>query len=194
MPDVRRPRKRGQGTRTPSDHAATTPPEQEVRPTAAPAVPALNWQDPFAVRAWVKDTEAHVEDLATVAEDQTNPPGDRMYGRAGAREKIDEATDSLRLQLARAKRGLAVDEARVKVTVFPETRPDGRRHISLMNYDGSECPDMLVLPEHLDGDRVLVVVLSNPDEEPVTVLVPSEVPDGTRVRVYRQHLIRAREP
>ena len=69
-------------------------------------IPGLNWLDPDAVRAWVKDVETNAETLIDVAEDQIDSPAKRMYGRAGARTKIDEAARSLREQIAFARRGL----------------------------------------------------------------------------------------
>jgi hypothetical protein len=155
---------------------------------------ALNWHDPFAVRAWFRDVEVKLFDLVTVAEDQTDPPASRMYGRAGAREIIDEASGGLAGQLAHARRGLTADEGWFRATVFPDARADGRRRVSLVTYDGSGLPDLFVLPEHLDEGRVRVVLLSDPEVDPVEVLIPSEAPGGTRVRVYGQHLVRVREP
>ncbi len=41
----------------------------------------LNWLDPDAVRALLKDVETYTETLIDVAEDQTDAPSKRMYGR-----------------------------------------------------------------------------------------------------------------
>jgi hypothetical protein len=70
------------------------------------SAPGLNWLDPDAVEAWVRDVETSVNDLVEVAEDQTDPPVDRVHGRAGARRIIDDAARSLREQLAHARAGL----------------------------------------------------------------------------------------
>jgi len=66
----------------------------------------LNWLDPDAVVAWLDGAKTTAEDLISVAEDQTDGPGSRIHGRAGARRLVDEAARSLRSQLAYAKRGL----------------------------------------------------------------------------------------
>jgi hypothetical protein len=75
--------------------------------SAADPSDRLNWMDPDAIGAFLDDVTTLVEDLATVAEDQTAALAARMYGRAGAREKIDEATAGLRSRLAYARRGLS---------------------------------------------------------------------------------------
>jgi hypothetical protein len=76
----------------------------------AQLAPGLPWNDRTSVRAWVGDVETLVDDLVSVAEDQTDPADTRMHGYAGARALIDEAAGSLRSQLAYALRGLAPDQ------------------------------------------------------------------------------------
>ena len=83
-----------------TDRSSSSPPAAKPAPHAA-----LPWNDPASFRAWLRDVDTYTEQLIDVAEDQTDPPGERFYGRAGAREKIDEAAESLRSMLASAKRG-----------------------------------------------------------------------------------------
>jgi hypothetical protein len=82
-----------------------------VHVSAADKPDRLNWLDPDAVKVWVDDVDQLFGDLVSVAEDQTDPPGEREYGRAGARRLVDEAADGLRAQLAYARRGLPDGEA-----------------------------------------------------------------------------------
>jgi hypothetical protein len=61
----------------------------------------LNLADPAAVRAWIKDMRAQIEDAAGAGEDATRPSGKRHLGRLMARRTIVEARDAA-LQLLRA--------------------------------------------------------------------------------------------
>jgi hypothetical protein len=77
-----------------------------VRVMAADKPDRLNWLDPDAVDAFLRDVAGRVEDLVSVAEDQTDPPSLRTYGRAGARDLVNEAAGALRSLLLFARRGL----------------------------------------------------------------------------------------
>jgi hypothetical protein len=68
--------------------------------------PALNWQDPDAVRVWLKDIDTYVQDLVAIAEDQIDAPARRVHGREGARRLIKDAKRSLRDWITFARRGL----------------------------------------------------------------------------------------
>ena len=73
-------------------------------PTAA-AIPALDFGDPEAVRAWLARLRAQIEDAVTVGEDATRPPGRRRLGRAAAREIVEAAGHALGDLLATGDRG-----------------------------------------------------------------------------------------
>ena len=66
----------------------------------------LNWLDPDAVKACLDEIDKYSTDILALAEDQTDPPGERTYGRAGARALIDEAAGSLASRIAYARKGL----------------------------------------------------------------------------------------
>jgi hypothetical protein len=89
--------------------ASDAPADDHTRATLipdGPPAPRLDFADLAAVRAWLDDLAARVDDLAAVAEDQTDPPGARMLGRAGAREQIGDAYGSLTDLIALARAGL----------------------------------------------------------------------------------------
>lgn len=152
--------------------------------------PGLNWKDRRAFRAFLRDLSTSAEDLVTVAEDQTDKPGKRMYGRAGAREKIDEAKGSIHDLLAYAGRGLTADEARVRVTVFANEVKDGR--VRVFMKDAQDLPlDFFVSPEDLDGDRLRVVLAGDPDGEPVPVILPDPERPGSLTNVRRGDVLPA---
>jgi hypothetical protein len=69
------------------------------------SAPALNWNDVAACAAWLAEVQRQAEDVASVAEDQTAPPGERRLGRALAGEMLAEATESLEELFAYARAG-----------------------------------------------------------------------------------------
>jgi hypothetical protein len=72
-------------------------------------ITALNLSDASAVRAWLDDLAARVEDVAAVAADQTAPVADRKLGRAAARELLRDAHGTLADLVALARAGLPTD-------------------------------------------------------------------------------------
>ena len=74
-------------------------------------LPALNWNDPVACRAWLLDLQQHVGDLRAIAEEQNRRRRRRMFSRAGAREQIKNAVGSLKSAMRYARRGLPSEEA-----------------------------------------------------------------------------------
>lgn len=147
------------------------------------SAPGLSWNERSAFRAWLRDVDTAVTDLVEVAEDQIDDPSKRVHGREGARRLIRDAKRSLRDQLAYARAGLTADEARVRVTLHPEVL-DGRRRVVLTEASGAHVV-AYVLPEDLDGDRLRVVVASDPDGDPVAVILPDAQSGGTRAEVHR---------
>jgi hypothetical protein len=150
------------------------------------SAPGLPWKERAAFRAFLTDVTVYIKDLVAVAEDQTDPPGERLYGRAGARDLVDEAAGSLASMLAYARRGLAADEARIRVTVTPEII-DGRRRVTLQEASLASAV-AYVLPGDLDGSLLRVIVTSDPDEENVSVLLPDVRPGGMPATVRREAL------
>ena len=57
------------------------------------------------MRAWLAHLRTQIEDLAGAVEDATRPPGQRLLGRAAAREVIEEARWALDQLLAAATEG-----------------------------------------------------------------------------------------
>jgi hypothetical protein len=70
----------------------------------------LNWLDPDAVLAWLKEVETYATDAIEIAEDQTDAPSRRVHGRAGARRLLKDAKRSLKDRIAFARRGLSDEE------------------------------------------------------------------------------------
>jgi hypothetical protein len=91
--------------------------------------PALNLADPTAVRVWLDDLAARVDDVASVAADQTAPVADRKLGRAAARELLRDARGTLADLVALARAGLPTDpdaspaSPAADVTLDPENPP-----------------------------------------------------------------------
>jgi hypothetical protein len=81
MSDLRRPRPLGQAT----------------APLGAPAGSArpLDWGDPAAVAAWLRDVHTQARDAVAAGDDATRPPGRRELGRRAARRIIREASRKL---------------------------------------------------------------------------------------------------
>jgi hypothetical protein len=81
--------------------------EVEDRPYVEPTdIKPLNVADPAAVRVWLKEVQAQVEDALGAGEDATRPFGQRGLGRSTARHMVIEARKA-RWQLFRAaERGL----------------------------------------------------------------------------------------
>jgi hypothetical protein len=73
--------------------------------------PALNWQDPAAVRAWLDELQAVALDVIAIAEDQTRPLAQRDIGRAEAVRILVESAGGLEDSIAFARRGLPKPEA-----------------------------------------------------------------------------------
>ena len=80
MSDVRRSPRSGQGT-------------------ASFSVPSfassLDWGDPAAVGAWLRDVHTQARDAIDAGKDATRSPGRRELGRRAARRIIDEASRKL---------------------------------------------------------------------------------------------------
>lgn len=68
---------------------------------------ALDLRDPTAIRAWIKDLEAAVEDALSAGEDATRPLRRRVLGAVTARTHIREARGSFRELVVAAQRGAA---------------------------------------------------------------------------------------
>jgi hypothetical protein len=91
------------------------PADEHTRATVIPGEgppPRLDFADPIAVRRWLNDLAARVDDLAAAAEDQTAPMDERMLGPAKARQLIGDAYGSLRALVALARAGLTPGGAR----------------------------------------------------------------------------------
>ena len=97
----------GEGDDAPADD----PTRATVIPSEGPP-PRLNFADLAAVRAWLEDVAARVDDLAGAASDQTAPMAERMLGRAKARDLIHDAHGTLRDLVALARAGLTPGGAR----------------------------------------------------------------------------------
>lgn len=84
--------------------------EAEARIAAAIAgageVQPLDLDDREAVRAWLADLRAQVDDVVAAGEDATRPPARRMLGRPMARHTILEARHALGQLLAAADRAM----------------------------------------------------------------------------------------
>jgi hypothetical protein len=77
----------------------------EARPPAASEIPPLDLGDHDAVRGWLTELRAQINDIAAAGEDATRPPGQRELGRATARNAILEARDAIGQIMAAAERG-----------------------------------------------------------------------------------------
>jgi len=66
----------------------------------------LDWNNKIAVHKWIVDLRENVRDVASIAEDQTRPPGDRGLGRRAAREMYEESSRIVEQLFDAALRGL----------------------------------------------------------------------------------------
>ncbi len=73
----------------------------------------LNWEDPAACAAWLRDLRRCAEDALSIAEDQTAPVRDRRLGRAIAVELLTEASESLSDLFDYAARGLPANRPKL---------------------------------------------------------------------------------
>ena len=90
--------------------------------------PALDFDDRDALRAWISDLAAAIEDATGVTADQLAPFRERHLGPAEARRLYREAKGRLHDLLDQAKRGL-VARSRAGV-VTEERRSPGRERRS----------------------------------------------------------------
>ena len=76
------------------------PPGQGSPPSSASSPPApgtvrLDWGDPAAVEAWLRDVHTQARDAVEAGKDATRPPGQRELGRRAARRIILQASRKL---------------------------------------------------------------------------------------------------
>jgi hypothetical protein len=72
----------------------STSPDQPAKSPASPAA-RVDLTDAAARAEWLDAACAQAADVIAAALDATAPPGERMLGRKGAREQIEDAADAL---------------------------------------------------------------------------------------------------
>lgn len=81
-----------------------------TRPAPQPAGASLEWSDPAAVRAWLRDVRTQSRDVVAAGLDATAPLGERELGRRAARRIIVDAEGALETLFASAAAGLSGEE------------------------------------------------------------------------------------
>jgi hypothetical protein len=81
--------------------------EVEDRPYVEPTdIKPLNVADPAAVRAWIEEVRAQIEDALAAGEDATRPLRERGLGRSTSRRMVIEARMALQQLFQAADGGL----------------------------------------------------------------------------------------
>jgi hypothetical protein len=69
-------------------------------------LPPVNFADRAAVRSWLKEVRAQVEDAVAAGEDATRPLGERALGRLTTRRMVIESRHALLQLLEAGERGV----------------------------------------------------------------------------------------